>query len=499
VIEIVTKPGASAVHGAVFFTDSNGIFNATDPFSVTATPASKQRYGFELSGPIVHQKSGFSLALEKRDIDEFNVVDATTLDASGMPAPFQETVSAPQRLWIASARSDLQLTPKDLGALSYSANVNNLANQGVGGLLLPDEGYSSLASEYDLRLSNVLTVNINGLNETRVGYSWKSTQQTPNSTAPALQVAGFFSGGGVTSQNFNDRERDLEIDDDVILTRGKHTFKFGAQSLGNFVHDNDPDTFNGAYVFDGGSAPVLDANNNPTGQMTTIDGLEQYRRALLQIPGGTPTTYQITSGDPLIPFKQWTLGLFANDTMKLLPCLTFDTGLRYQFQTTPGSFANVAPRAGFAWSPDKKQSWAIHLSAGLFPRSAVDLSAITQVLRLNGTRQQTKEVYSPNYYNPLASSPGSIQVNTVNQFPRSFGQMSTFLLYFNVEHEFPQHWHARLNLFSGEDWNTLRIRNINAPVVASSIGAAPDPVAALLALRPMLPMKTSSNIRTRDI
>jgi hypothetical protein len=77
--------------------------------------------------------------------------------------------------------------------------------------------------------------------------------------------------------------------------------------------------------------------------------------------------------------------------------------------------------------------------------------------------------------------------------------MSTFLLYFNVEHEFPQHWHARLNLFSGEDWNTLRIRNINAPVVASSIGAAPDPVAALLALRPMLPMKTSSNIRTRDI
>jgi hypothetical protein len=39
VIEIVTKPGTPAFHGALFFTDSDGIFNARDPFSVTATPA----------------------------------------------------------------------------------------------------------------------------------------------------------------------------------------------------------------------------------------------------------------------------------------------------------------------------------------------------------------------------------------------------------------------------------------------------------------------------
>jgi hypothetical protein len=70
VIEITTKPGADAFHGAAFFTDSDGIFNATDPFSVTSTPAGRQRYGFELSGPIISKKSGFALALEKRDIDE---------------------------------------------------------------------------------------------------------------------------------------------------------------------------------------------------------------------------------------------------------------------------------------------------------------------------------------------------------------------------------------------------------------------------------------------
>ncbi len=81
-IEIITKPGTDLFHGALFFTDSDGIFNATDPFSVTATPASKQRYGFELSGPVVPKKGGFALALEKRDINEFNVVNAVTLDAN---------------------------------------------------------------------------------------------------------------------------------------------------------------------------------------------------------------------------------------------------------------------------------------------------------------------------------------------------------------------------------------------------------------------------------
>jgi len=107
------------------------LFDATDPFSVTATPAGKQRYGFELSGPIIRQKSDFTLALEKRDIDELNVVDATTLDANNAPVPFLAAAPASQRLWIASGRGDRQVTSRNSTTISYSANMNNLDNQGV--------------------------------------------------------------------------------------------------------------------------------------------------------------------------------------------------------------------------------------------------------------------------------------------------------------------------------------------------------------------------------
>ena len=94
-IEIFTKPGMDSFHGALFFTDSDSSFNATDPLSTVATPAGKRRYGFELSGPIIKKRSDFSLNLEKRDIDEFNVVDAVSLDASGNAAPLHQTVAAP--------------------------------------------------------------------------------------------------------------------------------------------------------------------------------------------------------------------------------------------------------------------------------------------------------------------------------------------------------------------------------------------------------------------
>ncbi|NYF80873.1 TonB-dependent receptor [Granulicella arctica] len=485
-IEITTKPGSDLFHGALFLTDSDGSFNATDPFSVTATPAGKRRYGFELSGPIVQKKSGFTLALEKRDIDEFNVVNATTMDANGNQTLLQQTVSAPQRLWIASSRGDWQITPKNVTTLSYSANVNNLGNQGAGGLTLADAGYSSLVSEYDLRLANVSTLSANLLHESRIGYTWKRTEQTPLSTAPSLQVAGYFLSGGATSQNLNDRERDLEINDDVMITHGIHSFKVGAQSLGLFVHNYDPDTFNGAYVFGGGSAPTLDANNNPTGQTTTITAMEQYRRALFNLPGGTPTTYQLTSGTPLVPFTQWRLALYAEDTLKLAPRLTMATGLRYAFQTAPSSFANFAPRLGLAWSPDKKSAWVIHLRAGIFSLP-VTPSYSTQVYRLDGIRQHETQIYSPNYNSPLTPVAGSIQVGTKWQFRRSFEQTSFIQLQGGADYDLPHHWHPSVWFTWGDGWVDPRSININAPLVNSSNGVAPNPITALLAPRPLTP------------
>jgi hypothetical protein len=485
-VEIYTKPGADKIHGALFLTDSDSSFNANDPFSTVGTPASKRRYGFELGGPIQKEKSDYFLALEKRDINEYNVVNAIDLDADGNEAPLHQTVGAPQRLWIGSARADWQATQSDMVTLSFAANTNVLTNQGIGGLVTEDAGYDSAVSEYDLRATNTQTLSSNLLHETHVAWTWKDTAQTPLSTEPNLQVAGFFQSGGSTAQQLNDRERNLEVDEDFLYSRGRQTWKMGAQGLGIFVHDADPVGFNGAWTFGGGSAPVLDTNGAPTGQTTTITALEQYRRALLHLPGGTPTSYALTTGAALVPFTQWQLALYAEDTLKVSRRLTLSGGLRYALQTAPGSYVNFAPRTGLAWALDKRAKTVLHLHAGLFS-SVVPEAVMTEADRLNGARQQETEIYSPSFTSGQTPSGGSLAVTTVRSLPGTVGEVPSFQSGAGVEHDFPHHWHAQANVYFAEAWNEIRSRNINAPLVATSSATAPNPDAALLAPRPLAP------------
>jgi hypothetical protein len=67
----------------------------------------------------------------------------------------------------------------------------------MGNNVLAEAGYSSLVSEYDLRFTNTQTLAADLLHETRIGFSWKRTEQTPLSSTPSLQIAGYFTDGGV--------------------------------------------------------------------------------------------------------------------------------------------------------------------------------------------------------------------------------------------------------------------------------------------------------------
>lgn len=482
-IEIVTKPGASSLHGSLFFTGSDGLWNATTAFAPSSTPASKRRYGFEASGALIPRRSDFSMSLEKRDIDEFQVVNAETLSSDYVVTPFRQTVPTPQRLWMGLFRNGWQLTSGDTLTAVFTANVNRLGNQGVSALVLPESGYTSYASKYDLRFSNALTVGSGQLHQTRLGFTWWRTQDTPNSTTPSLQVAGYFTSGGAINQSVNDHGFNIEFDHDVLITKGRSSLKVGTQMQTLLTRNYEPNTFNGAWLFSSKSAPVLDANGNPTTAATTIDGMEAYRRTILGLAGSGPTTYQVTTGDPSVPFTQWMQALYAEETLQLAKRITTAGGLRYQAQSVPDSFANFEPRLGFAWSPDKQSKWVLHARAGIFndPNLARDMA---DVLRLNGERQHEATIYSPSYSNPLGEAPGSIAVSTRKVFAPSLSEKSTAAAYFNIERAFPHQWQARVNFYRGADWNTVRMRNINAPMVATTIGTAPDPTAALLAPRP---------------
>ena len=473
-VEVYTKPGQKVFHGALFTTNGSPFENAKDPFSTSKAAIGKQRYGFELSGPVrpnVRQGAGsdFALALEHRSIDNFAVVDAVILDPSGNQVQTSANVATPQRLWIGTARLDWQLGQKNTFIASYSANVNSLLNLGVGGTSLAETGYNASRYEHIFRVSDITTASAHLMHEARLSLRFDGEDDTILSSAPQLQVAGAFTGGGALGGASQRHELNIEFDDDAILTTKAHTLKFGAQLQSFIDHRQSPTDFNGSYVFGGGSAPVLNAANQPTGQTTLISGLEQYRRALAGLPGGTPTVYSSVTGTPTVDFTTQINAFFFQDDWNVGHRVHVAYGLRYFFQTNPTVLDAATPRLGILWSIDQKGAWTLHAHAGIFA-GQFPAGNVAEVLREDGRSRITSTVYNPVYGNPnLNATPIYSQ--------RAFSPRLSDILYTiqNVggTHAFPRGWNLSADFYFGRFWNYARTLNINSPLNGVPTGPRP--------------------------
>ena len=472
-IEIFTKPGAKNFHGSLFTTNSSQWMNSRDPFSDAPASTGKQRYGFTLNGPVRKQGSNFSLALEHRSINEFAVVNASTLDSAGNQTSTVANVAVPQRLWIGNARLDVQLGPKNIAFVSYSANVNDLANVGAGGTTLLENGYDSERYDHVLRFSDTTTLSPTLLHESRVSIDFRGENDTPNSTAPQVEVAGAFTGGGADIGNQRLHQIRTEWDDDFILTHGKHSLKAGLQLFDYVERQTLTTNFNGAYTFGGGTAPVLDANNNATSATETITGLEQYRRTLLHLPGGTPTQYSSVTGDPQVNFTEFYPVVFAQDDIKLNPNLTLSVGLRYFFANHPSQDDGLTPRAGVSWAPGGSKTLTLNAHLGLFsghsPNGLQGTKA--ELLREDGTTRVTSLVYNPTYGAPDTTS--SSVIHAIRTIAPNFNSNQDLMAQIGAEKTLPFGFNLSTNLIYIRSWHQERTLNVNAPLDNSPTGPRP--------------------------
>ena len=471
-VEVYTRAGQPRYHGAVFLAYGGSALNARDPFSTSKGKLGKQRFVGELSGPVRKVGSDFALSLEHRAIDTVAVVNAVTLDANGNQVPVNETIAAPQALWNASARVGWQLGPKNTFSATYTANVNSVANMDVGNSTLPEAGRDNTTYEHALRFVNITTARPNLMHEARFALRWVGDLSTPHSTAPQVQVAGAFTGGGANLGAQKIREFGFEINDDFIYTGKQHTVKAG-MNLRSFGERNQmTQNFNGTYLFGGGIAAVLDANGHPVGtSTTTITGIEQYRRALLSLPGGTPTAFTVVTGTPEIDYRQNRVALFLEDDMKLKPNLKLSLGARYFVQNEPLTLLNLVPRAGITWSPDKKQAWTLKLHSGLFSGTYYTEDA-TEFRRLDGTHRIQETIYSPVYGNPFA---GATPIGTVRTKAPGFTAFTFSEEQFEVDRAMPHGWNLMGTVYWLRGWNQARAVNVNSPLNGQPNGPRPGP------------------------
>ncbi len=391
-VEVYTKPGAKSFHGALFGTNSSSWMNARDPFTTSTGTLGKQRYGFDLSGPIRKQGSNFSVNLEHRSIDETVAVNAITLDAGGNQVNTLDTVPIPQRLWVGNARVDWQLGPKNIAFVSYSANVSHVQNLGAGGQTLRVAGYDSGQQDHTVRASDVTTVSSRLVHEARASFEHFNETDIPNSTGPSLQVAGYFNGGGSPTGNTRNRRSRLEVDDDIILNTKRHLIKAGIQLF--YLHRNSDvlTNFNGSYVFSGYAS-----NNSAT---PYVSALRQYQQAQA---GGTATEFNNVAGYPNVIVSQLRMAGFYQDNVKLNAKWSAFYGLRYFFETDPANFNSIAPRGGFSYTPDAKQTWVLKTHFGVF-NGQYSADEAQELHREDGVQRITSLIYNPVFGSPFAGA-----------------------------------------------------------------------------------------------
>ncbi|HEY6333499.1 MAG TPA: hypothetical protein VI756_29520, partial [Blastocatellia bacterium] len=360
-------------------------------------------------------------------------------------------------------------------------NRDKLDNQGVGGFTLVEGAYDSSVVSNAIRMSANTVVGPTMTNEARLSLTYQGTTQGAASDAPQIDVVGAFSSGGAPSQSLRHREWDLEFDDNVVKIKGSHNIKMGIQLLGKSISDASFADFNGTYLFGGELAPELNAAGeivaSPNGPlMIPISGLEQYRRTLLDLPGGIPTSFTITTGDPAVSVQEWTISPFIQDEWRVKKNLGISMGFRYETQTSPTELAGFAPRLGVAYSPDKAQKWVLRARAGLF-YNRIDNTLALQAERLNGIQEQQFLIDSPAFPNALASLSKNQAVPTIYELSPDISPPASMQAQVGLEHQLPKGWSVQGNYNWGWSWSDLLTRNINAPIISpgTTIETAPRP------------------------
>lgn len=473
-IQVFTKPGAVSFHGSSFFNFNDSRFNARDAFAPVRAPSSTRRLGFQVGGPIIRSRVGFFADFEKRNINESATVNAITLDDNFNALPFAANIPIPKRLIIGSARVDWQINPANTLMVRFDLNDSRLTNLGVGGFNLPERGFDSDVTEKSLRFSETAIVSHSIVNEARVGLTLQRINHQPISNAGAINVLGAFVSGGATTQRLSQEDSRIEIADTLSIAARNHSLKAGVQIYGLSLHDARFDNFNGTFIFGGGVAPQLNSDGTiltgPNGPVSmNISGLEQYRRALLSLPGGTPTRFSIASGDPRNSVSQWRVATFIQDEWRPRQDLLLSLGLRYEGQTSPTDRISLAPRVGIAYSPDKKKNWILRARAGLFFDRFSELLSLED-RRFDGIRQQQILIDAPSFPNPLNS--GTAVIPTLRQINPNLQPATIKQVNLGFERRFPRGWKIQMSRSWSYSTSVLRSRNINAPLLASGVALA---------------------------
>src|SRR4029077_8138143 len=100
-------------------------------------------------------------------------------------------------------------------------------NGGISQYSMPTAGYNSLSRESNIQVSDTQIFGSKIINEARFRYERSTSNITPLSLAPSIQVPSYVTTGGSTQGVNSDISGNYEFQNYLSMGFGKHALKLG--------------------------------------------------------------------------------------------------------------------------------------------------------------------------------------------------------------------------------------------------------------------------------
>jgi hypothetical protein len=499
-IEILTKPGTEKYRGSAALRFNDSALNTKDPYATEKPDYRRVTWDIDLGGPVIRNRASFNLDLERRAVDEAQLVNATVLGPGYALVDYNETVVRPSWRTSISPRFDVQLGASNTLTVRYAYSSTEQNGTGVGGFSLPSRGYDVFNTQHLVQVGET-SVFGKVVNEIRVQYTYAGRNQNPKSLDPTLQVQDAFTGGG-SGVGLSERSDDrLEFHDLVTWNMGAHSLRSGFRARGTTQDDTSRQGFNGTVTFAGTFGPEIDAAGKPVlgpdGALVIVPvtSAERYRRtvalstlglsaAQIRSLAGGASQLTISGGDPYAAVRQWDFAAFLQDDWKVRPDLTLGLGLRLESQTNLGKSLDLAPRVTASWSPGYRGTGTpktvLRAGVGMF-YDRVDDGLVLEANRYDGSEARRFLVTDPAVldlvtydaagnvtglptFDQLA---GAEQPQVVRLLASDLRAPAILNLSAGVDRVLPGSFTLNLNWIHSQTWRALRSRVVDAPDASS--------------------------------
>jgi hypothetical protein len=476
-IEIFTKPGTDKYHGQVSVMGNSSAFNSQNPFLTGTEPAYHSvQYMGNIGGPL-GKKASFFLDVQRRNIDELAIINATLPPAANIPSsdtslfPILPNCTTPTCIYTAgvpqphtrtniSPRLDYQISKNNTLTARYQYFRNTEENNGVGGFALLHQGTNSTSVEHTVQVSDTQVLSTKVINETRFQYLRENGSDVPNSTLPTVTVPGAFTTGGALGGTSTDHQDHYELQNYTSMALGNHFLKFGGRL--RVVHDQSlaAEGFNGSWVFQ-----TLDTYATPPTPF----------QLSITFPGTGMTVI------PTVTVNVVDAGVYLQDDWRIRPNFTLSYGLRFETQNAIHDHGDFAPRVAVAWGIGgglkSAPKTVLRAGFGMF-YDRFSESNVLQSERLNGVTQLQYIAQAPapqpgqppppipNVTYPTIPSPSDLQQSSPTLYQIDSRYRSPYIVQsaVSLERQITKVANVTVSYLNSRGFDQLLTRNINAPI-----------------------------------